>query len=304
MNEMLMRTVDAVAAGAGCALVGAALALELVVRRPVNLPMLAVPAAAMLAGGWIGVWRGEPFNRPAALLLCIGIAAACCAAWVIISRIVDRPMRSEPPLAATLASVGALLAVLSVLAIIPTDQLRAPGDLVAAWTGDPEMPGGEAHLVDSLDKVTFVVTAFILVIVMLMMTRTKVGLAMRAVGYRPQTAALLGINTERLIVIATAMATAMAAIGGLLYGVRQGSVDMTTLLRPAVIAATAVTVAGASRPVAAVLLAWALGSVHAFVQVNWLTGAAAGDAMLMAVVVMALLVKRAERHSGDGVATA
>src|SRR5690606_37156844 len=134
------------------------------------------------------------------------------------------------------------------------------GDLLVTTAADPEMPTAHARLVDPLDTATFVIAGSVLAIVLLMMTRTRTGLAMRAVGYRPQTAALLGIDTERLIVIATAMAGAMAAIGGLLYGIRQGSADMTTLLRPGVVAAAAVMIIGASRPLAAVAMAMALGS--------------------------------------------
>ena len=69
------------------------------------------------------------------------------------------------------------------------------------------------------DQLFIVVLAFVIVgLVHLLLTRTKMGKAMRATADNPELAQIRGINTERVIAWTWIMGGALAAAGGVMYG--------------------------------------------------------------------------------------
>ena len=55
--------------------------------------------------------------------------------------------------------------------------------------------------------------------------RTRTGRGMQATAQDPDTAKLMGVNTDRIIVIAFALGAAFAAVGGVAYGLKYGQID-------------------------------------------------------------------------------
>ena len=55
--------------------------------------------------------------------------------------------------------------------------------------------------------------------------RTKLGRGMRAVSQDPDTARLMGINVDRIIMVAFALGAALAAVAGLAHGLRYTNID-------------------------------------------------------------------------------
>lgn len=301
MNELLVRAVDSLAAGAACALVAGGIALALSVRRPINLSMLVAPGAAMLIGGSISGICTSPPGWGIILLAVLGSIACCCGIWWIIDQGVDRPMRKAAAPAPLLTAAAVLLIGLIVIEraarLWPMDLSDLASRRAAPATGSLDVP-----LVGPLHQVTWLIAAATLGGLVLVLTRTRFGLAMRAVGYRPQTAGLLGINVERMIAVAVVIAAALAALGGLLYGMHQGALNGLVLLRPGLISAAAVVAAGPHRPWAVVATALGLGTIESYAAMALPAGAAMRDAILVIIAVVAVLARPADR-CGDGVAT-
>ena len=82
--------------------------------------------------------------------------------------------------------------------------------------------------------------AFLYIIVM----RTKIGRAIRAVSESPTNAALMGINVNRTIVIVFILGAAMAGIAGVLYGMFFLSIRGTMGFLPGIKAFTAAVLGG------------------------------------------------------------
>ena len=55
--------------------------------------------------------------------------------------------------------------------------------------------------------------------------RTRLGRAMQATSQDPDTARLMGINVDRIIMVAFALGAVLAAVAGLAYGLRITNVD-------------------------------------------------------------------------------
>jgi branched-chain amino acid transport system permease protein len=68
-----------------------------------------------------------------------------------------------------------------------------------------------------------IVAVFVVVVTLaafgLLMTKTKIGLAMRATSQRNSTAKLMGINVEKIYMLTFAIGAALAAVAGGLYGI-------------------------------------------------------------------------------------
>ena len=75
----------------------------------------------------------------------------------------------------------------------------------------------------SIQRLTFiipVVTAILLIILSYLINKTKTGMAMRAVSKDHETARLMGINIDRTISATFAIGSALAAIGGVMWGLK------------------------------------------------------------------------------------
>ena len=87
--------------------------------------------------------------------------------------------------------------------------------------------------------IAIAVSGIILVAFGFLIYRTKIGLAMRATSQRNMTAALMGINTEKIYMITFALGSAMAAAAGGLYGIifsfNSQSGEMMTIIAFAII---------------------------------------------------------------------
>ncbi len=86
-----------------------------------------------------------------------------------------------------------------------------------------------------------VIAAVVIILLALgvLMYRTKIGLAMRATSQSSLTAMLMGINVEKIYIIAFAVGTALAAAAGGFYGIvfsfNNVSGEMPTIIAFAVI---------------------------------------------------------------------
>ena len=59
----------------------------------------------------------------------------------------------------------------------------------------------------------------------LFVSKTRSGRGMQATAQDPDTAKLMGVNTDRIIVIAFALGATFAAVGGVAYGLKYGQID-------------------------------------------------------------------------------
>ncbi|MBK9036880.1 MAG: branched-chain amino acid ABC transporter permease [Myxococcales bacterium] len=171
--------------------------------------------------GWAGT--GSPvFAMP---IVMIAAMAASAALGFTIERLAYRPLRKAPRLNVLITAIGVSL------------FLQNTGQLQAVFGKDPvKMPrllseeplfrlaGVQVPLVD----VALVLLAVALVIVLQWLVyRSKLGQAMRAVSWNDQIASLMGVPVDRVISITFVIGSALAAAGGVLYGLKYGQLNQT-----------------------------------------------------------------------------
>jgi branched-chain amino acid transport system permease protein len=130
-----------------------------------------------------------------------------------LERIVLRPLLGRPVVAVIMATIG-LAAILRGLPPITigaqtkTIPLPLPEDSINIWTAS----------VPPIQALGVVVTILCLLGFSWFFTKSRMGVAMRAVADNQQVAMAMGINVERYFAIAWAMAGLVSALGGIIWG--------------------------------------------------------------------------------------
>lgn len=128
---------------------------------------------------------------------------------VLVERVLLRPVAQAPALTLVGVFIGLLL-ILNALCGWIWDYTIKP---FPSPFGSAPLFGG---LVSSHELGSFVVIMFVLLLVYLFFSRTKLGLAMRAVAYNPESSRLVGINVGMMLALGWGLAAAIGAVAGLL----------------------------------------------------------------------------------------
>jgi branched-chain amino acid transport system permease protein len=182
--------------------------------------MLGQSADGLIARGLLGSGTMEP-SLITALVVMLLAMAVCAALGVIIERFAYRPVRKYSRLTALITAIGVSL------------LLENGGQVV--FGADPkffpelfkkrniELLGGAS--INSADIIVLIIALVLMIGLQLVVYRTKTGRAMRAVSFNLQSAKLMGINTDRIIMFTFALGSALAAAAGVLVAIRIPRID-------------------------------------------------------------------------------
>jgi branched-chain amino acid transport system permease protein len=154
------------------------------------------------------------------LMLIGGILVAVLVA-VGAERFAYRPLRTAPRLAPLITAIGLSLALQqAVWAWYPNAR--------SAITF-PQIEGGPFHIgnvtIQTGDIFLLLAAPISMAILAYFVMKTRTGRGMQATAQDPDTAKLMGINTDRIIVVAFALGAAFAAVGSVAYGLKYGEVQ-------------------------------------------------------------------------------
>jgi branched-chain amino acid transport system permease protein len=159
---------------------------------------------------------------PAFALTVVAVAAFA----ALLERVAVHPLRSAPPLAVLIVTIGASITIRGVALVIwGTD----PFVLAPFSPGPPVVLAGamivrQAFWVLGVAFVVFVLLWFFF-------TRTYAGTAVRACALNPRAARLMGIRVERMFVLAWALSGALGgAAGAVLAPITYATYDMGLML--------------------------------------------------------------------------
>lgn len=174
-------------------MLGAYAALEAVVR--LGLPLWAALVVAFLLSGLVGL---------------------------LIDVLVLRPLRARnaPHLIPMIATIGVAIFFNSAAqGLFGAENLRFPSEVVP----DRQLHLGPVQI--SVLEIAIIVLSFALMAgLLLVMRRTQLGRALRAIAESPKAAALLGINVEGLFRLTSFVAAALGGIGGVLIALYSNAV--------------------------------------------------------------------------------
>ncbi len=251
MNLALSIAVDALAYGMVLFVISVGLSLTMGLMRVVNL----AHGAFAMVGGYVASVLGTSYGVPFPLML-VGAVAATVALAFPLERVLYRRIYGKPELAQVLMTIGITFVIIGVanwllgptLKTIPLpDVLRAPTDL--------------GFRTVSTHRIFVIVCGLVIAGgLWFVMERTGFGIRLRAAVDNSSMAAALGVRTSRVYALSFALATGLAAFGGVI-GAELLPIEPYYALRYMVTFLVVVCVGGAGSIPGALLACLLLGAI-------------------------------------------
>jgi branched-chain amino acid transport system substrate-binding protein len=162
----------------------------------------------------------ERFGFASALLVLVAAMAASALLGLMIERFAYRPLRGAHRLAPLITAIGVSI-LLQNLAILVFGANPRSFPMIVAETRY-ELGG---VVVTNLKILIFVVSALLMLALQFLVRRTWTGKAMRALSVNLSAAKLMGISVNHVIALTFAVGSALAAAGGILFGLDQGKIE-------------------------------------------------------------------------------
>ncbi len=235
----------------------------------------------MLGAFWgyyvINYWH---FNFIFALLSAMLV---CAVSGVIIEYLAYRPLRHSPRIAALITAIGVSYFLENGMSYLYGSSTRSFPQIIKQVNYDF---GGVQ--ISNIQILILVTACLLMILLQLIIKRTKMGRAMRAVSVDPDAAELVGININRTISFTFALGSSMAGAAGVLIGLYYNSIDPLMGMTPGIKAFVAAVVGGIGSVPGASLGGFLIGLLETGVQAIGLS--AYKDAAVYLVLIIILLI--------------
>ncbi|MFI5722673.1 MULTISPECIES: branched-chain amino acid ABC transporter permease [Streptomyces] len=222
MNELPQQLVNGLLLGSMYGLVAIGYTMVYGIVQLINF----AHGEIFMTGGFgaLTVWLILPSGTSVLLALPLMLIGAIVVATTIAvgaERFAYRPLRGGPRLAPLITAIGLSLALQQAV------WAWYPGAKSARTF--PEIPGGPFELgpvtIQTGDVFLLIAAPLSMAVLGYFVIKTRTGRGMQATAQDPDTAKLMGINTDRIIVVAFALGATFAAIGAVAYGLKYGEVQ-------------------------------------------------------------------------------
>ena len=237
-----------------------------------------------MVGAFIGLLLISYFKVNIFLAI-VGAMIFCMLLGVLIELVAYRALRKSSRLSALISAIGVSIFLSSLaLMVFGADAKGFPDTAFPVQ----QLLVGNAEI-STLQLLIIGVSAILMLGLEFIVQKTKIGKAMRATALDYNTAALMGINVNRVISFTFALGSALAAAGGVLVGVLFNAVSFNMGLMAGLKAFAAAVLGGIGSIPGAMLGGLLLGVSEVF-------GVAIGyssyrDAIAFTILVLVLLVK-------------
>jgi branched-chain amino acid transport system permease protein len=262
----------------------------------------------LMIGAMVGVTvvtllAGSGLPGPVLLLAALAVAIPVCVLLsLFIERVAYRPLRTAPRLAPLITAIGVSIVIQTIAMIVWKPNPIVFPDL---------LPTDPIHIFGAIlapkQILILVVAALMMIGLMLLVNRTKLGRAMRATAENPRIAGLMGVNANQVIAATFAIGAALAAVAGVLVAMNYNIAQFSMGFIPGLKAFTAAVLGGIGNLAGAVLGGLLLGIIESLGAgyIGDLTGGFLGSHyqdIFAFVVLIVVLVFRPSGIMGERVA--
>jgi branched-chain amino acid transport system permease protein len=245
-----------------------------------------------MVGAFIGFfvlqWLGGPL-KPAvtgwfAIAIMFAVAMVGCGALGVgIERFAYRPLRNAPRIAPLISALGVSIFLQNSALLLWGPQFRDYGtfDLV----GVKSYNIGKNFFISNVQILTIAASVGLMVVLTLLVSRTRAGKAMRATSFDREAAEMMGISVDRVISFTFFVGSALAAAGGVMFGIVFGQIFSLMGFVAGLKGFTAAVVGGIGSIPGAMLGGFLIGLTEAFA-----TGYLPGGSTYANLYVFALLI--------------
>lgn len=240
----------------------------------------------VMIGAFMTVLLFQALGAPFPVVV-IGVLISGAAVGIIIEKTTFRPMRGAPQVTGFIASlaVSIMLQNLGILFLSAQPRNFSFPDYLQIVI---HVKGVSFR---SIDLVIMLFAMSLMCVLMVLVKKTKLGIAMRATAENIDVARLMGININRTIMAAFAMGSSLAAIAGLMWGGKFGQIDPLMGYVPGLKSFVAAVIGGVGSIPGAILGGYILGlSEVLFVGLLPPIYSAFRDAFVFSTLILILLI--------------
>ncbi len=202
-----------------------------------------------------------------------------------VERVAYKPLRSAPRMSIMISAIGASYLLQNLMWYVTGGLAKQYP--VLPWLSDTVNLGAASTKVVTL--VTPVLTVALVIGLVMLIKRTKIGMAMRAVSRDFETSQLMGIKINSVISMTFIIGSALAAVGSMLYFTNYSTVTPTVGAMPGLKAFVAAVFGGIGSIPGAVIGAFIIGICENLIKGAGYT--AFSDAFTFALLIAILLFK-------------
>ncbi len=185
----------------------------------------------------------------------------CALLGIIIEKLAYRPLRGKPKLTVLITAIGVSLFLEYGGQFVFGPDPKSFPELVP----DRAIEGTGALTVTTAQLTAFSIAIVLLVALTLIVKRSRLGMAMRALSNNPTAAALMGVNLDTIISFTFGLGSALAGAAGILYALSYPSIDPLMGILPGIKAFVAAVLGGIGNLPGAAVGGLILGIVETFV---------------------------------------
>ena len=246
------------------------------------------------SAGWLDAL---PWPLLLALVLVAGMTVSALLA-VTVERVAYRPLRQAPRLIPLISAIGISFFLQDLIRLVES-VWRNAFNLVYPSVEALNVRFELTSTIDVSVKSLMVIAAALAMLWLLhvLVNRTKIGTAIRAVAEDQAAASLMGIDVNRIISLTFLIGGAMGGAAGVLFGVQYNTINPFTGFIPGIKAFTAAVLGGIGNIPGAMIGGLVLGLLEAFAAsyLSLLTGGAFGaeykDIFAFSVLILILIFR-------------
>jgi branched-chain amino acid transport system permease protein len=244
-----------------------------------------------------GVLETIPWVLVLLLVLVAGMAASGFLAFAV-ERVAYRPLRHAPRLIPLISAIGVSFFLQDAIRLFESVWRNAFNLVYPTMDALNERFEITSTIDVSVKSLVVIVAALLMLWALhVLVNRTKIGTAIRAVAEDQAAASLMGINVNRIISLTFVIGGAMGGAAGVLFGVQYGLINPYTGFIPGLKAFTAAVLGGIGNIPGAMVGGLVLGLLEAFAAsyLSLLTGGAFGaeykDIFAFSILILILIFR-------------
>lgn len=288
MATFLQQLVNGVSLGAIYALIALGYTMIYGVLRFINF----AHGDVFMIGAYVGFFAANliasvfPIGTvPAAIFVLLSSMIVCAALGASIEFLAYRPLRTRPKLTVLITAIGVSLFLEYMAQLLFGATPRGYPEIFS----DKPLIQTEEITINVVQAVVICVSLFLMFALRIIVLKTKIGTAMRAVSFNQSAASLMGINISSVITFTFIIGSALAAAGGVLYGSQYPSIEPLMGIMPGLKAFVAAVLGGIGNIPGAALGAMIIGLVETFAASTFLS--TYRDAIAFAILIGILIFK-------------
>ena len=294
MDQFIQTLVNSVTLGSVYALIALGYSMVYGILKLLNF----AHGEVFMVGGFIGYGVLQAFGgatHPSIsiwlvlVLMALAAMAGCAVLGVAIERFAYRPLRNAPRIAPLISALGTSFFLAYSMQLLFGANHRTY-DTFSMAGGNLFLSGlswGPLH-VSLVRIIVIVVTLVAMVVLWQLVTRTRMGKAMRATSFDREAATMMGVDVDKVIVFTFIVGSALAGLGGVLFSLRSDVYSQMGFLA-GLSGFTAAVIGGIGSVPGAMLGGYLLGLVETVTNVYISTGWS--NLFIFSILVLFMLVR-------------